>query len=159
KRGVGERVREDGKRWLKTRHPEMFLRIKATHANLHRAAALPDNLSQVVSTFKPGTPPPARPQRALPVSVVSRILWRAAPLQAVPSEFGAQWARYSHLKLFTRREGLHQQFLNACLEKLRRGERPVVILWQDRPVALVWLARSAAEAMQDAGFHDELPPG
>ncbi len=159
KRGMRERLNDDTKRWLKTSNPDLFLRLKAARDDLHRIPVASDNLSDVVSTFKPGQQAPIRRRMAAPVSVLSRILWRAAPLQAVPSEFSAQWARYSHLKMITRREGLHQQFLIACLEKLRRGERAVVALWQDRPVALVWLARDARAALDDAGFQDALPDG
>jgi hypothetical protein len=90
---------------------------------------------------------------------VSRILWRAAPVQVAPSDLTAQWAKYSHLKEITRREGLHQQFLIACLEKLRRGERAVIVSWQERPVALLWLAREAAAAAAAAGFTEPLDAG
>lgn len=159
KRGVAERARDDGKRWLKTRYPELFLRLKSMQSELGSTPPASDNLSEVVSTFKPGQAAPGRRRNRQPVEVVSRILWRAAPLQPVPTDLSAQWARYSHLKLFTRREGLHQQFLLACLGKLRRGEQAVVVLWQDRPVALVWLARDAQAGVQDAGFDATLSEG
>jgi CelD/BcsL family acetyltransferase involved in cellulose biosynthesis len=157
RRGPRERVHDDTKRWIKTRHPELFLRMKAARQSLQQRPAASDNLSEVVSTFKPGQVAPVRRRRRAPIDAVSRILWRAAPQPAVPSEFSALWARYSHLKLLTRREGLHQQFLLACLEKLRRGERAVVVLWQDRPVALVWLAREAVTEVQALGFATVLP--
>jgi CelD/BcsL family acetyltransferase involved in cellulose biosynthesis len=159
RRSPRERIGEDLKRWLKTRHPELFLQLKTAQRSLHQAAAQSDNLSEVVSTFKPGQTAPVRRRTRAPLGAVSRILWRAAPQPAVPSEFSAVWARYSHLKLLTRREGLHQQFLLACLEKLRRGERAVVVLWQDRPVSLVWLARDAAAEVQSLGYATALPEG
>jgi hypothetical protein len=156
-RGVRERVGDGVKRHVKTRHPRLFAELKRAQTSLQATPPVPDTLG-VVSTFEPGGTVP-RPRAESPLRVVSRILWRASPLQPVPSEFGAQWARYSHLKTFTRREGLHQHFLFACLEKLRRGERAVVVTWQDRPVALVWLARDAGEALGAHGFTAVLPDG
>lgn len=156
KRGLGERLGDDLRRHVKTRHPRLYARLKAAHSQL-RAPQQSDALG-VVSTFKPGAMPP-RPRRRAPVDLVSRILWRAAPLQPVPSEFAAQWARYSHLKEITRREGLHQHFLLACLEKLRRGERAVVASWQDRPVSLLWIAKESQAAVAAAGFETALPAG
>ena len=158
KRGARERLRDDLKRHVKTRHPGTFARLKAAQASLQRRAVAPDNLSEVVSTFKPGQAAPRR-RITLPFGAVSHVLWRAAPVQSVPSEFTAQWARYSQIKEITRREGLHQQFLLACLEKLRRGENAVVVSWQDRPVSLLWLARDSAAAVHVAGFDENLPPG
>jgi hypothetical protein len=126
---------------------------------LHAQSAGSDALGEVVSTFAPGARPARRRRAPQLLGAVSRVLWRAAPVQAGPSEFGAQWARYSHLKTITRREGLHQHFLLACLEKLRRGERAVVATWQDRPVALLWLCRDPQAELHAAGFTDTLPSG
>jgi CelD/BcsL family acetyltransferase involved in cellulose biosynthesis len=158
RRGWRERAHDGLKRHLKSHHPRVFAQLKSAQSSLQRQPALSDNLSEVVSTFAPGARP-ARRRRGLPFGAVSRVLWRASPVQPGPSEFSAQWARYSHLKTITRREGLHQHFLLACLEKLRRGERAVVATWQDRPVALLWLARDAQSELAAAGFTDVLPPG
>jgi CelD/BcsL family acetyltransferase involved in cellulose biosynthesis len=158
KRGVRERLGDDVKRRLKSQHPELFARLKTAQAGMQPRPAPIGSLSEVVSTFKPGVEAPRRRQ-SIPLGAVSRVLWRAAPLQPGPTEFIVQWGKYSQLKTITRREGLHQQFLFACLDKLRRGERCVVASWQDRPVALLWLARDARAAIEDAGFQETLPEG
>ena len=94
-----------------------------------------------------------------PFEVAVRVLWRATPLQPAPSEFRVQWARYSDLKTLSRREGLKQEYLVGCLERMRRGERPVVTIWSERPVALLWLAKDAATAAAAAGLPHEFPEG
>jgi CelD/BcsL family acetyltransferase involved in cellulose biosynthesis len=154
---LGERARAHAKRYVKARHPRLFATLKS-RAEAAERGDVPEHLSQVVTTRPVGS-------RRLPIApptsgVVSQVLWRAAPMQPVPSEFGAQWAKYSHLKLITRREGLQPAFLHACIEKLHRGERAVVAIWAERPVALAWLAPDGAAVVRAAGFDAaQIPAG
>lgn len=87
------------------------------------------------------------------------LLWRATPCAPLPSDFRVQWARYSHIKAIVRQEGMKAETLIASLSRLRRGERAVVALWQERPVALLWLARDPAHILVSQGFQATLPPG
>ena len=151
------RARNRTKSYVKANHPKLFAALKA-RAQASERADIPEHLSQVVTTRPVG----ARRLGVAPPSsgVVSHVLWRAAPMQPVPSEFSAQWARYSHLKLITRREGLQPAFLHACIEKMNRGERAVVAIWAERPVALAWLAPDGPAAIRNAGFDaTQVPAG
>ena len=87
------------------------------------------------------------------------LLWQVQALPPTPSEFRVQWARYSHIKAIVRQEGMKPDMLIAALARLRRGERAVVGLWQDRPIALLWLCRDPALEVASQGFKFDLPPG
>jgi CelD/BcsL family acetyltransferase involved in cellulose biosynthesis len=113
-------------------------------------------------TPKDPAAPGSVPDTATPaprLGIVRRTLWRIPELPAVPSEFRVQWARYSQIKALTRQEGLKSETLIAALKRMRRGERAVVCLWQERPVALVWLARDPAPVLASLGFDFQLPDG
>jgi CelD/BcsL family acetyltransferase involved in cellulose biosynthesis len=102
-------------------------------------------------------PPPCPPP---PKFGIARCrLWRTPALAPVPSEFRAQWARYSQIKALVRQEGLKPEALITALARMRRGERPVVALWQERPIALLWLARDPVQWAADLGFNFPLPAG
>jgi hypothetical protein len=99
-----------------------------------------------------------KPPRALPrLGRRHWLLWRAAPCAPVPSDFRVQWARYSQIKAIVRHEGLKTETLIDALARLRRGDRAIVALWQERPVALLWLARDPAQTLEAQGFQVSLP--
>ena len=155
RRGFRGALREDLKRHVKGNHPELFSRLKEAQAQMQGGASHGLPIEGISTRAHRAHLPLPR----APFEVSVRVLWRARPLQPVPSEFSAQWARYSHLKALTRREGLKPDYLVACLERMRRGERAVVASWPDRPVALLWIAREADSAASAAGVPHEFPAG
>ncbi|MFQ5601016.1 MAG: GNAT family N-acetyltransferase [Candidatus Krumholzibacteriia bacterium] len=152
RRSLGTRALEIAQRHVKQRHPALYGHIKSALHFLKRS----QNGHPMDADATP------RPAVLFPLprmGIVRRCLWRTTPLPPVPSEFRAQWARYSQIKAISRREGLKPEFLITSLARLRRGESVVVALWQERPVALLWLARDASRILAAAGFEDELPEG
>ncbi len=91
------------------------------------------------------------------LGVRRRHLWRTPAFDPRPSEFRVGWARYSHIKALARQEGLRSPALIAALARMRRGQKAVIAFWQERPIAVVWLARDARAALARRGFELELP--
>lgn len=100
----------------------------------------------------------AAPRRSR-VGVSQRRLWRTSALDPRPSEFRVRWARYSHIKAFARQEGQRSQALITALARMRRGQRAVVVLWQERPIAVLWLARDTNAGLMRRGFDVRVPAG
>lgn len=104
------------------------------------------------------TDPEARSAPAAPrIGVRRRRLWRSPAPVAQASDFRVRWARYSHIKALARQEGLRSEALIAALARMRRGQRAVVALWQERPIAVLWLARDTREALAQRGFDVPVP--
>jgi CelD/BcsL family acetyltransferase involved in cellulose biosynthesis len=103
--------------------------------------------------------PVAGPIAVPRLGVARSVLWRLPDLPAVPSEYRVRWASYSQIKALTRQEGLKTDTLITALARMQRGERAAVCLWQERPVALVWLARNPRQVLAELGFDYELPEG
>jgi hypothetical protein len=93
------------------------------------------------------------------LGVSRRRLWRTSALDPRPSEFRVRWARYSHIKALVRQEGLRSQALMTALARMRRGQRAVVVLWQERPIAVLWLARDTRAGLMQRGFDLRVPDG
>lgn len=118
------------------------------------------NASETGSAADEAAQPAAPPDRPRPrFGRIHWLLWRAAPCAPVPSDFRVQWARYSQIKAIVRQEGMKTETLIAALARLRRGDRAVVALWQERPVALLWLARDPSQTLSAQQFQVTLPEG
>lgn len=167
--GLRRRLSENLKRTLKERHPGLYARLKQlAYAALYMRqrfappADEPLETSEATPIVPHSTlrapvddPTPRFPLRRLGLS--RRDLGRVAAVRARPSEFRVQWARYSQIKALARREAQKPTFLMRCLARIRSGERVAVVLWHERPVALVWLARDSNILLQAARFEHRLP--
>ena len=142
---LSNKVRRRVQRHVKENHPTLFARIKGI---AQRLGAHPAESAAVNEA------PKRRPRR---LGITQQVLWRAAPIAAVPSEFRAAWARYSQIKEIARREGLKPDFLIQALRNMRNGQRAVVASWHDRPVGLMWLSRDPQAALIEHGFDVQLP--
>ena len=165
------KVRESLQRTIKAHNPALYARIKGLvqGAQAFRARVAPvDEPAEVASgaetspiaphaTFVPTAIDTAPRFRHPRLGWSRRVLWRVAPVTPRASEFRVQWARYSQIKTLARREALKPAFLMRCLARIRGGERVAVVLWHERPVALVWLARDAQEILGAARLATPLP--
>lgn len=141
-----------------TAHKERFANVKRENVSLE---IVQPRAHEVVRPGPPGETTAAAKarQRRARWGRTHRFLWRAQPLPPVPSEFRVQWARYSQIKAMVRQEGVKSDMLIAALARMRHGERAVVALWQERPIALLWLVRDPEHELAAQGFDVSLPQG
>jgi hypothetical protein len=141
-------------------HKERFANLKREFVRLEILQSQAAHPAKELrgSNEPPQASTPAEPARRR-IGRTRWLLWRAAPCTRMPSEFRVQWARYSHIKAFVRQEGMKTDTLITALARLRRGDRAVVALWQERPVALLWLARDPAQVLSAQSFRYSLSEG
>ncbi len=143
-----------------TPHRERFANVVRENVRLEiRQPRAIETGTPAVPVVLPAAPSASAQAKAKRFGKTHWLLWQVQALPPTPSEFRVQWARYSHIKSIVRQEGMKQDMLIAALARLRRGERAVVGLWQDRPIALLWLCRDPALEVASQGFKFDLPPG